>query len=425
MIISVGEHEDQVAKAVRSGDVEGALALAFSLTYQLSIMQELNGKFLFAPNLDQLMLEAHARLIGQTKPPAHGRREVILYVATEIYLVGGHTRLLEDMASVLPEYQHILVLTDCGKRYRENGFTLGELARRCATAGLRVIILRGTGLVERVKELDELIRAIAPGTVYVMAHHWDVIANAAVSGSSAPVVIYGHHCNYNPALGAARRDWIHIDYAAGVQGVCSAVLQSPTILHDMTLRQTAAPVDLTANDGALRGITCASPHKFAGRDRHSYAELLCALFKAGVTRFWHVGGLPEAQMTEIRNALAESGIDAGALDVIPSIVSLYDFIHACRPDFFLAPFPLPSARATLEAMAAGLPVITTPQEQPLLDFYGDREPGLSVRSLDDMPAVVTRLRQDKVALGRESHRVFQEHHSESAFRRRLLETIHA
>jgi hypothetical protein len=425
MIISLGEHEDNVAKVLNSGDVEAALALTVNLTHQLSVMPELFGKSLFVPKFDQLMLEANARLIGQTTPAAHSRREVILYVATEIYFVGGHTRLLEDMASLLPEYQHILVLTDCGQRYRESGFTLGLLGQRCESAGLRVVILRGAGLVEKVKELDELIRAIAPGTVFLMAHHWDVIANAAVSGSTAQVVIYGHHCNFGPALGAARRDWIHVDYSDGAREICSSVLQMPTILHDMTLRGTAAPVDLIRNDREVRGVTCASPHKFAGRDPYSYAEMLCALFKAGVTKFWHVGGLPEAQIAEIADELSGSGIDPGVLEVIPGTLSLYDFIHACRPDFFLAPHPISSARAVLEAMAAGLPVITSPHQSPLLEFYADREPVLCVRSLEDVPAVVAALRQDKVALGRASHLVFQERHSEAAFRRRLLEIIHA
>jgi len=403
-------------------EIEAFLKEAQGFVYRMWTTPAIKGKALLIPQMDAL-LERAARHFNRSQRPRESALQLVAHIATEIYTTGGHTRLIENMVRALPEYRHVLVLTDSVENYRQGRLALDTLKERFDILGVEILTLSGATLTEKTAELAGLIESLAPQAAVLTAHHFDVVANAGITGNSAPRVIFIHHGDDLPSLGATRADLIHADLNPASLHVCMTEgLLTPAYLN-LTVKDCGV-VHAPQRD-TLIGATCGAPYKYSGVSLFSYAALLAALFAAGVEKIFHIGTMPQEQMAQVRSDLAKAGQDAQRIIFMPNTPSLAPALKKVAPDFFLGSHPIGGGTAMTEAMSLGLAIIATRPEglSPLHNVDLSLGNELVVRTLDDVPAIVTTVRRDRKALGRRSRDVYEKHYSMGVFRDRLLSLI--
>ena len=425
--------EERLGGMLAAGDPDGVLSEAGSLMRDVKDRPGALGRALYVPGMDELVRQAGRHVCAGVPvprgPAARDVRDVIVHVATEVYPLGGHTRVIEDVARVLPEFRHVLALTDAFDSYRAGRLSLGPLEGRFGAARIETRLLSAGGAAGRCVELARLVGDAAPRAVVLMAHPEDAVAYGAIhGGGGGPVVVYCHHCDHFPSLGAARTDYLHADLGPACHEACrSGGVVAPSFLGLAAPARPARPTPPRPAGHPPTAATAGSWHKFAGRDGFDYAELLGALFDAGLARLYHVGPVPEGAGRSLAEGLAARGHDPGGLVFVPPVPSLADTLASLDPDFYLVSHPVGGSKAIVEAMSVGLPVVNPRPACASALTRDDLSAGgaVTVATLADVPAALARVTRDRSALARQARGRFESTFTEVQFRRRLLDLLGA
>jgi hypothetical protein len=397
------------------------LLLVRDVARQLSADPDLMGRALFIPQFDELMQRASQVFVQEPVRPTIG--DLMVHVATEVYETGGHTRVIEDVVRAFPQHRHLLILTDVIDSYRSGRLTLGLLAGRFGEIGLEVKCLQGPSLGSKARMLAALIAQSAPHTVFINTHHFDSVLSAAVSNRSAPKVLYLHLCDHNPALGATRSDFIHVDMTPLCHQACNATYPFPHTFLPLSMKD--AGVAKRPQGDRLTGVSCGDPHKYMGYCEFTYGQLLGALLSSGVAQIFHIGTMQDAQQMSIRSDLRDMEQDEGAVTFLPDVRSLAEALHLIAPSFFLDSHPKGGGKAMVEALSAGIPILfpRPVSTLPLLNADMAFGESLRIRELKDVPEAIRQLRADREGLAMRSRKVFEDHYSPSKFQQHLMNLL--
>jgi hypothetical protein len=416
-ILGIGDYEAAIAAFLERGDIEMFLKRLAELTGKL-LSESLRGRALFIPELDELARKASLILAPYRNPSTNPK--LLVHVATIVYQTGGHTRIIEDIAATLPDYRHVLVITGMHKSHP----TLASLKPRFDELGLNVHLLQSLSWTEKAKELSSLIAALGPQAVLLLAHQDDSIAYVGVAEHAAPRVLFLHHADHQPSLGAYRLDYTHVDLTPACHSVCASQPRLHASLLNLTVKDIGT-VQLVERHPII-GVTCGSPHKYAGSSEFSYAQLLAALLSGGVDRVLHIGDMPASQKDQICADIVASGQDAARVVFLGDSPSLAAKLVEISPDFYLTSHPVGGGRATVEALSVGLPILRVcpPSTLPLMGAADMTfNTSVLVTALEQIPAAIHRLETEKSTLAKRSREIYEKHYSPSAFREGLLLAI--
>lgn len=296
-------------------------------------------------------------LVERVPAPAIGT--VIL--VSELSKAGGHNELIKDIVrlKLFPAPVRI-VQTDCFERAD------AEVSRAFVEAvGVDVRQPVDSGFEEKFSWLVELLRREPPEKLLLLAHNQDSLAvSAAFAAQAANAVrdvVYIHHGDHHLSLGAATGDFIHVDpHNIGYFHCRNALGNSCNHYLPMTVgipanQHREAPF-LTAG----KPVTCSSgrEEKFeAGSYRYDYFELLPEILRATGGVHVHIGGLWPARLQDIDATLTRAGIDVSRFVHVPWVQSVARALVEHEVDLYISSFPLGGGKATLEAMASGVPLL--------------------------------------------------------------------
>jgi hypothetical protein len=416
VVFGIDDYVASIAVFLRRGNFEMFLNRLSELTGKL-LSESLRGRALFIPELDELARKASLIVAPDSNPPTNSK--LLVHVATTVYSTGGHTRIIEDIAATLPDYRHVLIIT----AMHRSDPTLASLKPRFDELSLKVHLLQCLSRAEKAREVSSLIGALGPDAVLLFAHHDDSVAYAGVAGHAAPRVLFLHHADHQPSLGASRLDYAHVDLTPACHAVCASHPHLHASLLNLTVKDVGT-VRLIERHPII-GVTCGSPHKYAGSSEFSYAQLLAALFSSGVARIVHIGDMPASQKDQIYADIVASGQDASRVVFLPSTPSLATKLVELSPDFYLTSHPIGGGKATVEALSVGLPILyvcpaSTP---PLLCADMTFSTAVLVSALEQIPAAIHRLETEKSTLAKRSRGIYEKHYSPSVFREGLLLAI--
>jgi hypothetical protein len=412
--------EDQIAYLARlldRGNLEIFLKRLSELNIKL-LSSPVWGRGLFVPELDELA--RRAGLIVTSSQNRSKDAKLLVHVASVVHPAGGHTRVIEDIAAALPEYRHVLIITDMRHLAPMD---LDPLIPRFQQLRLKVHLLKPVSWTRKMRELYSLVTELGPRAVLLLAHYADSVAFVGVTGHAAPRVVFLHQCDHFPSLGAVRTDYTHVDLTPACHRICASRSHLSPSLLNLTVRDAGAAQ--LAEGRPLAGATCGSPHKYDGSAEFSYAQLLAELFSAGVQRILHIGDMPAEQKNQIRAEIAANGQDAQRVVFLPNTPSLAPKLIDLSPDFYVVSHPIGSGKATLEAMSVGLPILHARPSSALPLLAVDMTFGTSVTfsTLEQIPAAVDRLKSEHKALAKSSREVYEKYYSPTAFREGLLAAI--
>ena len=340
--------------AMQSGDFDRALRHMVAGVHQHYRLPEVAHQALYYPELDRRVGQLADRLerLGPV-PKKKGRPQGQLLIASELYALGGHTRVLEDISHELDK--PTLLLTDLFTTYQQDPKQLDWVGERFKHTDL--VVLPAGSYWEKCAMLRRFTAALNPETIVHFAHHQDPIPFVGTLRSGAPNQVFVHHADHNPSLGCTLRGLRHVDLSDGVRELCAAHLDGttdslPLYVEDLGVKAFA---DVHAADCSV--ASSGHPDKFARSGPVALASIVRATLTAVRGCHHHIGPLAADWVAEIRASLRAQAIDPDRFVHHGLVPSVWRCLKDLDAAFYVASAPLGGGRVAIEAQGCGLPVL--------------------------------------------------------------------
>ncbi len=307
-------------------------------------------------------LDKLCQKIGAETLKIHYKNSVIIneslalsiYIATKLYNTGGHTAVIEDFIKAAPNKKHLILITDITNTAQRD-----VIENRFASLAVTIKWAPTSSLLDKLIWLQsELIEQ--QGQVFLFNHWQDAVAIAAVQPSITPELFFYHHCDHQLCLGLYLSHAQHIDlHSFGFYncrnnlGVANN-LYIPLAVHDLGTR----PTELSFfAEGKLRTCSSGNHKKFENPYLYSYFEEIPKIISSTQGVHVHIGSLTDSILNRIYDSLKKQGIGQDSFVYIPWVKSLWKAMHEQRIDVYISSFPIFGARASVEVMGSGTPMI--------------------------------------------------------------------
>jgi hypothetical protein len=350
--------------ALRQGRLDEALIALRKRFKRLANSPETQGLIYGFPKADAICQEIGARAREGMKRDFeergsldNRRTPVDVYIVSRIYETGGHTALIGDLVRAGGQREpHLLcTYTNAGDR----GVT-DEAVSRTALAPENVETCVETNLLAKLEWLVLRLRSLRPDRVFLLHHPHDVVAVAAVLPDPSMQFLFVHHADDRPSLGVHLAGVTHFDLTpfryhhcrtwVGVESNSYLPLTCP----DQELREID---DRPADARIRRTATSGDARKFSMQYQPGYDQVVACLLDSTGGQHVHIGELSDAMRDQIHHALDEAGLDRSAFHHVNHVDSLWRAMSDLQVDLYMNSFPVPGARASVEVMGSGTPIL--------------------------------------------------------------------
>jgi hypothetical protein len=412
-----------VDESIRGGDFNRALQQIAGGVHQHYRLPEVSHHRLYYPGLDRRLVQLAEHLAqAQPAPPLGAAPEGQLLIATELYALGGHTRVLEDVARELAE--PTIVLTDLfGSCEQDPQKT--EWVKNLFPKGNVLVLPAGT-YWQKCEMLRRFTLALNPRGIVYFGHHQDPIPFVATLASPAPHKVFVHHGDHNPSLGCTIESLRHVDLSEGVREVCAAHLHTPPLTLPLHVDDQGARLFGAVHTGDCSVVTSGHPAKFARSGAVALQQIVQTTLATVGGKHFHIGPLDADWVAEIHAALQAGGTDPSRFVHLGWVPSLWQSLKALDAAFYIGSAPLGGGRAAVEAQGCGYPVLyfenaehtTLPAHHPL---YASR--GLGWSTTTQLAEVLAAAAPRHAALSAAARALYEEGFSRLPFRRALIEML--
>lgn len=287
--------------------------------------------------------------------PAVISSETPVFIASRLQRSGGHTAVLADIARHIGKGATVL-LTGVAGRTR-----LDELTHIFRDIDpLRFEIAPPGSLVGKLVWLQGRLKGLAPETVWLVNHHADSVAVAAVQPNQGYTLKYLHHGDHHLCLGVMLSFGEHYDpHAMGFHNCRDVLHRSNNRYLPMAVQPLNCDHDsqvVAASKAPLLTCTVAGKNKIEHVYWPSYADVVAQLLANTESQHVHIGPLSKVYRWRIRRNLARNGVDQARFLYIPFVPNVSQALSELGIDVYLSSFPYAGARTLVEVMAAGIPI---------------------------------------------------------------------
>jgi glycosyltransferase involved in cell wall biosynthesis len=334
-------------------------------------------------------LEAVALRIGQRLQPAAAmaaaqahdaastnERRRVLHVATTVYGVGGHTRLIENWIKSDNSTLHSLVLLDQG----EFGIPPG-LAGLIADSGGELIALPASASL--LGKAQRLRRIAQSGYDCLILHHHpnDVVPLVALAAAECPPVAVMNHADHVFWLGVSVADAVieFRHYGARLSRDRRSARQMlmlplPIELPSPPLDRAQARARLNIPDTEVMLLSIGQGYKYTPTKKHNFFHTLHQVLADNPTARLYVVGVSEEQFSSF-------GVPYNDRFELLGFISDPTAYEAAA-DIYLESFPYGSYTALIETIARGACPVLMYSPQSHTDISRD----VSLNGLIESPA---------------------------------------
>jgi hypothetical protein len=275
-----------------------------------------------------------------------------VYVCTETLSSGGHTRVVSDLIRAAPGYTHHVVLTNLWERPE-------QFTQEFESLGAQITILPKASILEKLRLLTKFLDGFERARVFLLNHHQDSVAVAAVGANARHERYFIHHCDYLFCLGVFLPGVVHVDlHTMGFHDCRNTLKIDANVYWPLTCDSgdTIRSGDFLGDDGLVT-CCCGSEHKFTGRYPIDYFDTVAAILKKGSGKHIHIGPIENQHKRRLLDTLAANGVALDRFEHIAHVANLRTALLDLRVDAYMVSFPVGGGRATIEAMSAGVPVV--------------------------------------------------------------------
>ncbi|MEO8154470.1 MAG: hypothetical protein ABI605_15475 [Rhizobacter sp.] len=315
---------------------------------------EATHRHLYYPVFDRQIEQLSAALVQQcpapqVQPPLSRNT---LIIATQLYQVGGHSRVVEDFARELES--PTVVLTDTFSTYR-NDPSYQQWVHP-AYGDTPVIALPQPGPWAKCRALLALVRRLQPRNIFYFNHHQDPIGFIGTLGHAGSRKTLVHHADHNPSLGVTLPSLAHADFTDELAAICTHELHKPTTVVPLYVPDLGCKVFSEPTPAAMSVVTSGTQIKFARTGELSLQAIACAVLRSVGGQFFHIGPLDADWLAEIHAHLAANGITPQRFAPLGSVSSLWGTLASLDAHVYLGSAPVGGARAAIEAQGCGYPL---------------------------------------------------------------------
>lgn len=384
----------ELARAARNEGNPGAvLAHLTSLFTQLQKLEELPMFAAGCSQADGLLHQVGGSLQASVAAalPAAAPLQGDLILATFLYVEGGHTALIRDLAEALPHPPLALWLT-MQHPYARLGLKAGAL-ERTGIPGLA----RPFGGEEPGSCAGGMVKALMelrPARVFLLHHPHDcvavaVAAAAAAMGSSLCLL---HHADSSPTSGLFLPGARIVDFTPRACAFSRSMLELNSSYLPLTCPDPGREERSFPASGSLTTALSGNADKVGAMCNPGYPELVARVLAATGGTHVHIGPLPPARLKGIASALRRQGVARERFVWVESAGTLAEALLRHRVDLVFNTYPRGGARTAVEVMAAGIPMLW---HSPAAEFDAVRcqmsYPGAPVwRSIADLESLLAR-----------------------------------
>lgn len=358
----IPEVEDKAIEALRNFKYDEACNLIASWTQIISSDPNFLGKYIYLPVMDQIMVQMSKMLLSDRKERVKSQGRVPVVIATEIYLDGGHTRIIEDLIKVNPGA--LLILTGYWSPLATNRSGVLPFGMK----GLPILTLPNDSPEKNIIRLNDICNNIA-SEIYLLSHQHDVVANVALSSNLNVPVFFIHHSDHRACLGASNSEFVHVDMVPHMYEMCKKFMPEkveywPQGISDLGAKNYKYPLDsiCTASSGASV--------KYSWDGFLSYPKMVKNLLSSGIDSHYHIGALSGDKLEAIKFELESNSIEFNRFKYIPRVESLWQTLLDLPINFFIGSAPVHGLRTSLEVQGAGVPILPFIQKND--DFLDEK-----------------------------------------------------
>jgi len=370
MYSSVSELEKEVFEKIFANDLNGALILIIRFVEEVLKDSRFTGNVFGSSTLDLLCQRIGEKSLEELNLPEETnnrqKNECVVFIATELFMTGAHSAILEDIIKARPGKQYIIFLTNL----YDSGISQDSRKRFEAITAKVHCAPNGSALI-KLKWLQSKLIEFNPGQIFLFNHHQDAVAIAAVQPALKSQVIFHHHADHHLCLGVFLTFTNHIDptnlgyYNCRNQLGLEENIYFPMTVNDLGVRPFHIPF---LKDGKLRTCSSGSESKFESPYSFSYFVELPNLLNVTNGVHIHIGKLSSNNLEIIYRGMKKRNIDEKRLVYIPWVKSLWLALIEQRIDLYISSYPLGGGRASIEVMGSGTPMVV--HKSQLSRFYG-------------------------------------------------------
>ncbi len=301
-----------------------------------------------------VLLDGLCLTIGRDVPPDRRRSgprhpgidETVVYVVTDLYEAGGHTRLLEDLIRARPDAEHVLLWAG-----ENDAADNAELASILRVRGATIHRLPGSAY-ERMLRGIALLDVYRPDVLVHLGHPNDPVPVALMQPRDGCKRVVIHHADYCFALGRSIPGATHVSLTRQFTVLAEERWNLKTAFLEMSCLD---PEDASPRDCGFVTASSGAAHKFELAGTPSYLDVLRERFMRREGTHVHFGTLHGDQLDRIYRMLEEIGaVERFAyVEFVPLLASA---IREAGVRVFIDSVPKAGAKTLVEAMAAGATV---------------------------------------------------------------------
>jgi glycosyltransferase involved in cell wall biosynthesis len=351
------EFEVLVNENIDSGKLNDALTKIVNFVESIMNDKRSLAKIYGSPTLDRLCQQIGAITLNNKicNPQIESfiDNKLVVYIATELYITGGHTAVIEDLIKSQPEKKHLILLTDIFHKGQNE-------AIRQRFLGLPTDIewaIQGNYL-DKLWWLQDKLISYQPKQVFVLNHHQDAVAIASVQQNIPSEFVFYHHADYLICLGLYLDFVKHIDAHAFCYGKCKSLGVKNTVFIPLMVEDFGRCNETTfLQESRLR--TCSSGHwsKYNTPYLYSYIDIVPEILSVTGGVHVHIGDMPDEAIDNIQTELKKKGIKPDSFIYIPWVKSVWEAMQDHRIDLYINSFPIGGSKAVVEVMGSGTPVL--------------------------------------------------------------------
>lgn len=421
MFISLPTLEADIDILIAAERYNDALANIVVGVHNNHKLPEAAHKFLYYPQFDRQMQQLSDVLV-RTGAPASAQPvgENTLIIATEMYPVGGHSRVVADVARESPS--PTVVLTDMFSSYRKTPDHLNWLLETLEYAS--VIVLPQPSLWAKCRALSLLTQRLQPRSILYFNHHQDPIPFVGTLGHAASRKTLVHHCDHNPSLGNTLAGIGHADFTDELAHTCAKHLHRETSVLPLYVSDAGKKSFEPIEGNAFSVVTSGTHIKFARSGELALQRIAHTVLTHVRGQFFHIGPIDGEWVAEIKSHLESNDIDPTRFNALGSVPSLWTSLAQLDAHLYLGSAPVGGGRAAIEAQGCGYPVAffrgSDPDSALAVDsVYASKELGWG--NLAELSTLLKSLGPQQATLSADARALYEQCYSRDEFVRVLKE----
>jgi hypothetical protein len=419
LALELVEDAAQIDHLITAGQYEQALTHIVGCVNATFLQPGVVHHALYYPRLDVHLSRMAEILSSQQAPmPSRMMKENHLIIATELYRVGGHSKVVEEVARELPNA--VIVLTDIFRNRARNPAAFDWIESTYSMA--QVVDLPRASLWQSAQNLASFAHQLQPSSIWYFNHHQDPIPFIGTLGIEGPSKLLLHHCDHNPSLGATLRDVVHVDITDSLQQACSDRLGAPTELLRLYVADQGLKFFSTVAGTDYSVVTAGRPGKFARNGELALSKIIATTLSTVRGMHYHIGPLDAEWQQEIKTTLSQRGLSSERFISLGAVPSLWSTLLEIDAAVYIGSAPVSGGRGAVEAQGCGLPVLPFTGFEPgslLADFSSYADVGLGWSDLLSLTDQLRSLGNRHTQLSRAAREFYEAQFSHDGFRRQV------